>query len=538
MKRTKRWLAVLLAMVLCLTLLPMTAYAVGFDSITIIGDYGDAPGSNIYDYTYFVGDTVNLGFNCNSEHGPANSADISLGSLPSGITISSFSGQQIYITGTATSATSGAQIATLWAKDSDGDEQTRDITFTVINPYDYGLIFDVTTGKFWLDINNGGTLDSGDIEYTRQSAAWSWNGGTSTLTLDGFTWTTPKQIALTIVGGDLTLDLQGNNSFISTFDGTASTYGIYSGTGITLTIDGGGTLNATSGNPSGSNIAVGIYIGTGIIINGGTVNATGGTTGSNCDGLFTNQLTVNGGALNATSGVGSAATYGIRGAITINGGTLTAQGSTCAFSAAPATLSAAYTYWTNTAAAAPGGAGTLYCVGPPVYGTAYSHSTSNLYVKIASGPFAVVDNVTVTGRVGTALVAQAATIRLFGATVPIGWTDDDVSAWFTDLPAGVTVRATAPAGADTITLKFSGTPTAASTTAFNIMLSGDVKVVPNPAAKFNIAAVSTGGGGGTTYYSVTYNSNGGGTITGGSVASGGKVTAPAYPSKDGFDFGG
>jgi uncharacterized repeat protein (TIGR02543 family) len=51
---------------------------------------------------------------------------------------------------------------------------------------------------------------------------------------------------------------------------------------------------------------------------------------------------------------------------------------------------------------------------------------------------------------------------------------------------------------------------------------------------------SNGGGGGSslTYYTVTFDSNGGSAVTGKSVASGGTVSKPADPTRDGYTFAG
>jgi uncharacterized repeat protein (TIGR02543 family) len=172
------------------------------------------------------------------------------------------------------------------------------------------------------------------------------------------------------------------------------------------------------------------------------------------------------------------------------------------------TLPDAYTYWTSTAFPyTPSGTGTLYfgAGGTPGHGSgaAYSYSTSDRFVKIESAHVALVTDATVTGTVGTALASPpGATIYLFGDDVDAGGfsgslTSGLANAWFSNLPAGVNVRATTSSsgGSSTIFLEFEGTPTAASTAVFDITIPAGaldggaaLTVNTNPDAKFNIVA--------------------------------------------------
>ena len=130
--------------------------------------------------------------------------------------------------------------------------------------------------------------------------------------------------------GDATILLVGTN----TVKGGHEDYpGIYVPADHTLTINGTGSLNASS-NGNGCGIGGGFYIGCGIIIiNGGTVTATGGNNSAGIgSGSFAScgNITITGGTVTAiggedAAGIGSGydATCGI---ITINGGTVTAIG--------------------------------------------------------------------------------------------------------------------------------------------------------------------------------------------------------------------
>ena len=117
-----------------MTLLPLTAYA-ALSVININYLLGDQPG-DVYDYTYTVGNTVNLIFSTDVSFVPPASeiasVDILAGSLPSGLGLSiAANGLDINLTGTATNATAPNQAATIWAQDGNGNTATRDITFTI-----------------------------------------------------------------------------------------------------------------------------------------------------------------------------------------------------------------------------------------------------------------------------------------------------------------------------------------------------------------------------------------------------------------------
>jgi hypothetical protein len=143
---------------------------------------------------------------------------------------------------------------------------------TVTN--DHGLIFDASTGFMWKDFAGNGTL--GGINNERfflgtnmfNPAAGVWSAAAGNLTLNGFSWVTTKEIALTIINGDATIHLNGD----STFQSTHAT-----GTGIktnhNITIEGSGTLIAKGKDEAGSR---GLDLGAGdLAINGGTLIAQG-----------------------------------------------------------------------------------------------------------------------------------------------------------------------------------------------------------------------------------------------------------------------
>ena len=114
--------------------------------------------------------------------------------------------------------------------------------------------------------------------------------------------------------------------------------GIELSEGNKLTIDGPGTLNIDGCDTNKSGI--GAYSVGVLVINGGTINATGGRYGAGLGGDIHNigggSITINNGVVNATGGEGAAGigggydklagNYGVCGTIAINGGQVTATG--------------------------------------------------------------------------------------------------------------------------------------------------------------------------------------------------------------------
>lgn len=132
--------------------------------------------------------------------------------------------------------------------------------------------------------------------------------------------------------GDATIILEGDNNVKGFRWGYP---GIYIAEDKTLTIDGTGTLNASS-NRDGAGIGGGHFSCGNITINGGTVNAVGGDGGTGL-GSFSayacGTITINGGVVNAVGGYGAAGIGGntfdiidTYNDIIINGGTVTAVG--------------------------------------------------------------------------------------------------------------------------------------------------------------------------------------------------------------------
>ena len=152
------------------------------------------------------------------------------------------------------------------------------------------------------------------------------------VTINGVNDTSYKWAGITCLG-DATITLEGTNT-VKGFDEDYP--GIHVPEGKTLTINGTGSASITaSSNGYGAGIGGGNGVACGnIVINGGTVTATGGEFAAGIGGgdnyLPCGNIVINGGTVTATggyrgAGIGSS-NYGSCGAITISGGTVTATG--------------------------------------------------------------------------------------------------------------------------------------------------------------------------------------------------------------------
>jgi len=225
---------------------------------------------------------------------------------------------------------------------------------------DHGLIFDVNTGRFYLNIDGSGDpTHTVNTDYTDELPidTWAWNATDKILTLNNFSWNADLldnvdsvQVALVIhgVNGALTIDLANGstNTFVSSSngqhvpaDGLAGIM-VFQDVGI-LTITGGGTLNAVGGEMSVSPLGMshGIVSFADLIIDGGTVVARGSAAAFASTGLFfagghmtvkSGTLTATGSAVNNPGAAAAAISAGIwiqgTAALTLSGGSVTGIG--------------------------------------------------------------------------------------------------------------------------------------------------------------------------------------------------------------------
>jgi len=146
--------------------------------------------------------------------------------------------------------------------------------------------------------SGGGTAALALLNDAKTGTADStWDG--STLTLNGVNFVTSAATAVKLPAG-ATIVLNGENTITSTYSDWGDCYGIY-GVG-SLTIQGTGTLDVTSGTPS--NLSFGIHAQGSVTINSGAVTATGGVAGNQSFGIraLNGDLTINGGTVTATGG--------------------------------------------------------------------------------------------------------------------------------------------------------------------------------------------------------------------------------------------
>ncbi|MCL2111839.1 MAG: hypothetical protein FWH32_06290 [Clostridiales bacterium] len=316
---------------------------------------------------------------------------------------------------------------------------------------DYGLIFDASDGRMYMNNTGSGVPGGENGEFTAGRGS-VWDGAPAILTLNGFFWATAAPIALTIINGNTEIvATPGTFNGFSVIGSQASGNSVgMSAPGLDITIGGGGNMSVSAGEAAGSSFGI------------------------DCDGLI------------------------------FGGGTLTAQGYTRALNADSfGDTTDAYRYWWDTGYNDPGGTGTVYAAdAPPPLNTPYSQDPSHRYVKFTTVPFAVVDDVSVTGLTGTPLITvpqpQRARLTISGDSVSAGGLSGvDAGSWFAYLPAGVTVTASAsPGGTHVIELTFTGTPLEASVSVFDIVIpgsalagGGSLAVFFNPDAGFNITAI-------------------------------------------------
>jgi len=171
-------------------------------------------------------------------------------------------------------------------------------------------------------------------------------GVTANITLNGVTISSTVSPIRLLGTASVDLTLSGTNTLTCTGSGAVGTYlsGLHVSPSATLKISGSGALTAIAGGFANAGIG-GSYLDAGglgnnnnaagtIIINSGTVTATGGNMAAGIGGGEFGSggtITINGGTVNATgstSGAGiGGGVRGTGGTITINGGTVTATNS-------------------------------------------------------------------------------------------------------------------------------------------------------------------------------------------------------------------
>ena len=196
------------------------------------------------------------------------------------------------------------------------------------------------------------TISGGDVTAEAQgNNAAGIGGGTITIS-GGIVEATGSKMAAGIGGGSFvdggTITISDGKVTASAGEFGAGIGGGYNGNGGNITIS-GGTVKATGGS-EGAGIGSG-YNGEGgtITINGGTIIATGGDSGAGIGGGKESKgrdITINGGKVTATGGGGAAGIgggyNGNGGNITISGGTIIATGGTSDYDCGGAGIGSGY----------------------------------------------------------------------------------------------------------------------------------------------------------------------------------------------------
>jgi hypothetical protein len=228
-----------------------------------------------------------------------------------------------------TSAAAVTLTATITKGEISADKDFELIVLKAETPVSFDKSLILTSSGLTYD---GYTVGSG-AQDVLGGGSYSYNSSTNTLTLTSviFSAITAKALDLTAVSG-VTLDLEGNNSFISVYNGSTSTSGIHSSESVIIKSTAGtGTLTATGGTSSGESIGINADS---LTVDSGTVYANSGS-GNNNFGIQSDFMTVNGGSVTATAPVRNNLSRAVyiksdTGYLNITGGTLTATGSTTA----------------------------------------------------------------------------------------------------------------------------------------------------------------------------------------------------------------
>lgn len=186
-----------------------------------------------------------------------------------------------------------------------GNRKVKTVTATVESAAPAGLTLDLATVTADTTVEDGYTVTGTLGANVKISIA---DGATVTLdgvTINGVDNNSYKWAGINCLG-DATIILSGTN----TVKGFHQNYpGIHVPQDKTLTIQGSGSLTASS-NGWGCGIGAGYKIACGnIVIAGGTITATGGTYGAGIGGGYQNScgnISITGGTINATGGFAAA----------------------------------------------------------------------------------------------------------------------------------------------------------------------------------------------------------------------------------------
>ena len=286
----------------------------------------------------------------------------------------------------AAAATTGVAEGTEVTISYTGSRKVKSVTLVEpVAPAPAGLTLDLATVTADTTVEDGYTVTGTLGANVKISIA---DG--ATVTLDGVTINGVRNNSYAWAGitclGDATIILSGTNT-VKGFDDDYP--GIFVPENKTLTIQGDGSLTASS-NGYGAGIGGGYQIACGnIVIEGGTVNAQGGTYAAGIGGGYENScgnISITGGTVNAQGGNSAAGIGGGEknscGNISITGGTITATGGN---------------YGAGIGSGDRGSCGTVSITGGTITATG-----GNYAAGIGSGYRGSCDNISITGGTITA----------------------------------------------------------------------------------------------------------------------------------------
>lgn len=387
-------------------------------------------------------------------------------------------------------------------------------SFSIANAGQRTTGLDFTVDKLFYKIADGSTEYENPLisDITDSAEGWTWYKNAhepyaaNTLVLDGIDVKTSDAIAIKLPEGSTVALVDGSvNTVRSTATSQAYTYGIYSiGS---LIVKGRGTLTAAGGSESTS-ISAGIAAEGNLTIASGIINASAGRMSSRSVGIYSPaSVSISGGTVTAFGAINTSESYGIYAGNTavFSGGTTYVKSDvigTTSYSVYAAsgiqdngmivlerdmsmnyTIEAAKTNRNNAWYYA-SGSGNIIA------------KDTKIVKNIAAS--ATVSDKTLTGMIGTAFIdSDTITIELTDCTFENLSSGDNVSSWFSNLPAGLSVLVSEydTEGRTSATLKFTGIPTAASSAAMtitipdgNLSTDSNLEVTSNESARFDIAA--------------------------------------------------
>ena len=326
--------------------------------------------------------------------------------------------------------------------------------------------------------NTSGTSDNANpaiTEITQTAEGWSWypygneikDYPAKTLVLDNINLEVAYASGIKFPAGSTIVLADGSNNNVT--GGTMVIWAIGN-----LTIKGTGELNVIG--TSAPLMTSGIYCSGALTISGGTVTAAISGTSPSSYAVYTGTISITDGTLYAKtrSGLQDFALFCAFGLP--NTGLTVKQKMNGEYTQDVIKFSDGNRYVYNTPTA-----------------TVFANDLK--LTKQVINPVATIANITVSGMTGTALSgSDSVRITLSNASFRALQMEEEVSAWFSNLPSGVTATVTSiEAGNTMVTVTFSGTPGGASDAvmavtipAANLSTGGALSVTSNTGARFDI----------------------------------------------------